>query len=904
MIRHALAHLRSRPLLTLLLLGGSLIALTIPMALPIYADAATERALASQDFQDRGYRPPFAYLFFFSSSLSGTSDAVLAADSYLRDEGLDSLGLPTTHKSSFLDTSPFEISGDDGVDIGAFSLATMSDATDRMSLVAGRFPEAATGPYEILVHAEMAAEAGLAPGDILQAGVAGEDGSDRFALLIVGLWEAADPAEGAWIIAPDQLESRMFTHRDVVVTSLAGPDPGLIRTAAWYAIVDSEGLSVEDVDPLLGRADVVLDRAQQILPGIDRTVDPVAGLLEFRADSTALSRRLIAYSAPTLVVVLMFVVLIASMTTADRATEIAVLRSRGARRTQVIGRVGVEALLLVAMGFALAVPASLGLASTMGRVTTFLGIDSSNSVAAGLSTRAFQFGGATALLAMALIIVPAWGVSRRTVVDEQLDRIDRPRPWWQRASIDVVVIAVAIVAGFTIVRSDTDVVRDIQDPVNILFPAIVTLAVGLAALRLLPLALELVAWLLARTSSITALLAIRRAARGSASNHVPLLLLVVTVGLGIFTASLARTLDLQTADRAYHSVGADWVVQEPDSAIAPTIDGVPAGPRKLTPIGGFESITGVDRATRVGRYPARLVEAGEVTGVTFFGVDSQSFASVAFFRSDFAQDGNAVPRTVERLGAIPEGVIVGESLGLGEGDDIQIEVNYDGNTVGIRGVVVGVLSNFPTWSAVEDDVFIVGNLDRLFRETGDPAGYEVWMSLDEPGPRTPETGIILLHDKNPNALIADEIARPARQGGFGVLTAGFVASIIVSLVGFFVAAMFRVRSSIVELGAVQAMGLQPWKVAGVVVIEMAVMMAAGLAVGVSVGWWLSSWMMVRLTGDSAAASVLPLLPEMGTETTVFVVAALCGLFVVTAVALIGGLRRIRVFEVLKLGENP
>jgi hypothetical protein len=34
------------------------------------------------------------------------------------------------------------------------------------------------------------------------------------------------------------------------------------------------------------------------------------------------------------------------------------------------------------------------------------------------------------------------------------------------------------------------------------------------------------------------------------------------------------------------------------------------------------------------------------------------------------------------------------------------------------------------------------------------------------------------------------------------------------------------------------------------------------------------------------------------------VAALCGLFVVTAVALIGGLRRIRVFEVLKLGENP
>jgi hypothetical protein len=115
--------------------------------------------------------------------------------------------------------------------------------------------------------------------------------------------------------------------------------------------------------------------------------------------------------------------------------------------------------------------------------------------------------------------------------------------------------------------------------------------------------------------------------------------------------------------------------------------------------------------------------------------------------------------------------------------------------------------------------------------------------------------------------------------------------------------MFRVRASIVELGAIQAIGLRPWRVAGVVVVEMAVLMTAGLVVGVGMGWWLGQWMIVRLTGDAAATASLPLLPEMGTDTTVFVVVALCGLFVATSVALVAGLRRLRVFEVLKLGET-
>lgn len=906
-IRHAFAHLWSRPLLTFLLIAGSVIAVAIPMALPIYADAATERALANQSFQDRGYRPPFAYLFFFSSSLDGPYPSVLDADAYLRGEGLQSLGLPTLHESGFLDTTRYRVEDTSGEVLGFAPLATMTDWRERITIRDGKWPEVSTEAVEVLVHYEVAEEWGVVPGDRLLATVPESLGPGAgdvpFFVSVAGVWEATNPDDPEWIIAPDQLQSRLFVDREVIVSLLAASDRGVLSTAAWYAIVDSSGLSVEDVDPLLNRASIVTDRAQEILPGIDLTVDPVAGLNAFRANSTGLTRRLLAYSAPTLALILMFVVLVVTLTTNDRRSEIAVLRSRGAGRSQIMARVGIESAVVVGVGFGLAVPLSLVVASWLGRVITFLSVGPSGTVTVSLSPRAIQVGGIVALVVLALQMAPIWGVTRFTVVDESVDLVDRQRPWWQRSSLDLIVIVAVAIMGYNIVSSEPDAVSDIQDPVNILFPAMVTFAVGLAALRLLPIALELVARALGHTPSITALLAFRRAARGAVSNHVPLLLLVVTVGLGIFIASLARTLDLQTADRSYHLVGADWVVQEPHSAAAPSIGGVLTGPRQLSTMGEFESIPGVALATRVGTYPGRTIGGGDVSGLTFFGIDHTSFVSVAFYRSDFSRDGESVAAILGRLGEDPEAVVVHRSLGFARGEVIDFEVGFSGNTVGLRGVVVGVLDNFPTWVAEDHEPFVIGNLERLFLETGDPGGYEVWMSVDTPDAVSPHADMPLLFEENPNTLIAEELARPDRQGGFGVLSAGFVASIAVSLIGFLVAAMFRVRASIVELGAIQAIGLRPWRVAGVVVVEMAVLMTAGLVVGVGMGWWLGQWMIVRLTGDAAATASLPLLPEMGTDTTVFVVVALCGLFVATSVALVAGLRRLRVFEVLKLGET-
>ena len=911
-LRIAVIRLKARPVLSLLLLIGLATAITIPMAIPIYSDAATARVLSQQDFQDVGYRPPFAYLFFYSTDLAQPVnwEGVAPADVYLRTEGLEELGLPIDFSTAFVDTRLLQLrQGADQVDLSTVSLATLDDFSERAEILSGRLPTRQPDgqPIEIVIPLSLAESAGLGVGNRVEAydpEAAITDPLQTLPIEVVGIWEPIDPADTRWIIAPDRLGNRVFVDRSVITLQLSPVKSNLIRTAAWYALMDGSTLTTGDVDPLINNAEVVLDRVSAHLPGISRAIDPIAGLLEFQQARDSLARRLVSYAVPTFGLVLVFVMLAVSLTTNERRSELAVLRSRGASRAQLLGQVGVESALLAAGAFLISIPVSLGVASLMGSVDTFLGFGADENLAVQLTSPAIRVGLIVAMVSVVLQVLPVWGAARATVVthDELAIQATR-RPWWQRSSLDLMVIVVVLVVGYQLLSNEPELGSSLADPTIILLPAVVTLAVGLIVLRLLPALLELLARGFRLTPSVAWLVALRRAARSPGSSHVPLLLLVVTVGLAIFTASLAETLDLQLVDEAYHRVGADWSVYETDSAAAPTVDGVPIGPRRLASLEAFEAIPSIEQATRVGRFTARLSTPNEpVIPVTFYGIDRETFSDVAFYRSDYVNNGS-VPDAIARLGSSPQAILVHPSLGLGRGDEVDADISIEGSTLETRFVVAGTLSQFPTWYPDEDTPLVVGNLDHLFVQTGQPALYRVWLSTETPLPGQIDTDISLIETLSPLPEIDVALTAPDRQGVFGLLTVGFIGAVFLSMMGFFFATMFRVRMSAVELGALQALGMPPRRVAGVVVIELGILMTFGLAAGVLTGWQMSRWLIVRLVGDSGLTATPPLLAEIDEPAVWGLILLLTGLFLVTAAALVLVLRRMRVFEALKLGEN-
>ena len=144
-----------------------------------------------------------------------------------------------------------------------------------------------------------------------------------------------------------------------------------------------------------------------------------------------------------------------------------------------------------------------------------------------------------------------------------------------------------------------------------------------------------IVWLVSHTRSVGLLLATRHLARVPGSYAAPLLLLVLTLSLSAFTASLAQTLDDHLYDQTFYQFGADMRLDELGQGVeqadvtegaTPGQSAAESGPRWLfLPVSEHLKVPGVEAAARVGRYSAAaLLSKGGELG-TFIGLDRTDF---------------------------------------------------------------------------------------------------------------------------------------------------------------------------------------------------------------------------------------------------------------------------------------
>ena len=183
------------------------------------------------------------------------------------------------------------------------------------------------------------------------------------------------------------------------------------------------------------------------------------------------------------------------------------------------------------------------------------------------------------------------------------------------------------------------------------------------------------------------------------------------------------------------------------------------------------------------------------------------------------------------------------------GDTIRVTAGTYGQRTDIDMKIVGGFDLFPTWYPEDKGPLFVGNLDYLFEQAGGEFPYEVWMS----------TGIVRRHGLRPRSTtrrslqdvqklgikvitsdasvpaIVTEQRRPERQGLFGLLSVGFVAAALLTVLGFFLYALFSFRQRTIELGILRAMGLSPVQMTSLLAWELAFLILTGLAAGTLFG---------------------------------------------------------------------
>ena len=925
--------------LTAATLAGLVAGVALIMAVPLYADAVSFRVLEEQLSRsaDRARKPPFAYLYDYIGSWAGpvTWADTRPLDDYLRGPGAAALGLPVTVLTSHFETGVYRLypggqnsSGVYAADaaLGPATFATAADLAGHVTLTSGAFPAAVTAPgapVEVLVSDARANALGLQAGDELV--MFNPNAAERETpIRVAGTWVATNPDDDYWYFEPSFLAERLFVPLETFRDRIAGGAPAINR-AVWYIVADGNDITTGKVAALTAGAGAVMRRVENLLPDTRNPITPVDGFRGYQRAVAELTVLLAAFNVPIITLVLAFIVLITGLAVDQRRNEIAVMRGRGATPWQVVGFALVEGVVLGLLALALGTLLALALTQLMGQTRSFMDFSAGYDLRVALTQAGLRAGLLAVGLAVVAQVLPTLSASRETIITYKQEQARAVRkPWWQRAWVDVALFVVTLY-GFYLLRQQGNILAagagaagdPFRNPLLFILPSLAVFSLALLFLRVFPWVMEAFSWLATRTDSVGLLLGGRQLARTPRGYAMPLILLVLTVSLAAFSASLAQTLDLQLNDAMRYRAGADVKLigagvdfTPPSPFSAPDAETAKGG--LFLPLEEYRTFPGVTAATRVARYPASAtVGESDVTG-TFIGIDRAGFPAAAFWRYDFAP--GRLGALMNELAAAPDGLLVSRDFlrqrGLREGDLLRVAVTTPDGVMELDAQIAGALDYFPTWYAAADGPLFVGNLDTLFAAAGGDMAYEVWLRTDGPPDLAAldatllDRGLFGWRYEEPHTAIAAELGRPERQGLFGQLSVGFLTAAVLTVLGFFMYALFSFRQRLISLGILRAIGLSVGQMTALMAFELGALILSGLTLGTALGVWISRLFIPYLQiGDATADLVPPYLVEIAWP-AVYQIVALFGLLFLAAIAALALLlRRMRLFQAIKLGET-
>lgn len=949
----AFKRLLTQRFLSLASIAGLMIASGFILSVPLYADATyfrllREELLAGRELELNQKPADYAPLSFVFEQKAAGKDSpqwknVVEVDEYLSKGALRTINLPILQVVRRFRTDGYYMypprdPNNSGTQyaLTTANLAFITPMENTIIVVTGTTPQPFVSllrngdSIEAMANEILAAEFGVQVGDTYSL----RTDKGPIPIVIVGLWRAADPTaeywsatSGNWLLVHE--ESYQGVISDKVIDEL--------RSSTWSIIADGSSLHAGDVTSLQERIHSIENTANSLLADTTLAASPLEALARYQNNAPKLTYLLLAFSVPILSLILAFIGLVAGLFVGQQRGEMAILRSRGASALQVIEISLLQGILLGAVALVGGIGLGIWITHSIGKARSFLDFSATGGLRVSLTPQILGYGlFGIAIILIIQVLLPTIGAAENTVVTYKQERARSFRiPWWQKYWLDVLLLFPTVYGLWQLTQQSKQVLSGsettldpLQNPLLLLVPALGIFAVALFTLRLVPRFMEFISWILRPTKSVGLLMAARYLERTPAFYTAPLILLVLTLGLSAFTASLARTLDSQLDKQMHYQTGADMSLMEYGTTFSEDSD---SPTFVFGPVEDHLTIPGVESATRVGRYKFSAFTLGGPIEGSFLGIDRLGFPATAYWQRDFASEQLGV--LMNQLASDPRGVLVPtdllekKKLKVGDKLTLGIITGVAGESIPFETKIVGVFNLFPTWYP-ENGTMIVGNLDEFYLQAGAEYPHEVWLGTTNKADPEAITyavrgySILLDQQADQSKLVPDglntivkewssadlniraEQARPERQGLFGLLSVGFIASALLTVLGFLLYALFSFRRRFIEMGMLRAIGLSIQQMKSLLAAELAFLVLLGIGAGTALGILASHLFIPFLQiGASAQSQYPPFQIEIAWGSIIEIYILFIALFLIALSALSSLLVRMKIFQAIKLGET-
>ena len=934
MLTFVIRKMISKKWMVIALLIGNILLVSITASNPMYTEAVLQRTLdkTMNAYLENNNRFPLMLTLRANASSKNTGqindfDELVAAMP-------ETFGLPATEVVTHLVlqsvTTESNLERDDRskaqVVIGA-----MSDMDEHITLVAGTGMSAGPdedGVVDVIVSERGMNSLNLILGEILTFGRYHTPDGDPVRLRVSGVFKNREDEDPYWVQAPNAISLEVFMDEALMRSwFITDEEKPASMGATYYVLLDYTTLRVDHVQHVQDTTAAYLTEL-----GTDSALNLnttyVNTLNDFQKTEKKVRTTMWVLQTPIFVLLAAFIFMVARQMLENEQAEIAVLKSRGAGRGQIIGAYVLQSLIVALLSLAAGLPLSMLLVQVLGSANAFLEFVSRGALKVEISREALMYAGAAALLSVLAMSLPVLRYARVSIVDQKTRKHRRSdAPLWQKLFLDVIILGVALYGLYTFNNQRdylaTQVLEGASvDPLLFLSSSLFMIGAGLMAVRLMPVIVWLIFTPFRKYWSPALYASFLRVLRERHKHGFIMVFLIMTIALGVFDASAARTINTNDEQNLRYMLGADIVLQEiwADNSMMveqdPSIELVYTEPDfdRYTDLEGAEMVTKV----LVDTTGTMSVSGGTLKNIRVMGINTKEFGQTAWF------DEELLPQHwynyLNAMSQKARAVLVSSNFHTDYGYEIGDAIYFrTGQRDAVRGVIYGFVDYWPTYAstvytrnssglyAEQKNYLIVANLNQLQAVWG-VTPYQIWLRAKDSSQFiydfAEETQTQYRSFRVASAELVDLKNDPVIQGTNGILTVGFIVVLVLCAVGFLIYWILSIRARTLQFGIFRAMGMTMREIVTMLINEHVFISGLSLLTGALVGR-LTAWLYMPLIqiAYSSSDSALPLkvisLPQDNIRLAI-IVAAMIGVCLVVLGVIID---RMKIAQALKLGED-
>lgn len=956
MIKSVLNKIANNFWLFMCLTVGSLLIAAILSSIPIYTNGALRKMLTNDLNKfvttDNGYDSPgqMHTEIWFDSEYSGMGiiATIDETDEYMNQVYANSDVIVSESYTTFTvrrlrPTSEMLLARD-----GNYKIKTMTNIEDHVTIIEGRMfsDKVKDGVLEVIVSSEEFNRNNMVVGQEYSflIGWLPEEASPIFKVRLVGVYEPNYEDTEYWYNLDSGYNKTFLSSRDGFETLMfSSGNAKFVTEAAWYYNVDLYSIPLSDVQAFIDLIEEIdIHFEENFRQGTyDVSVPITKTIVEYVDNATNLKVTMWILNAPVLVMLAFYIFMVAKLIIEEDKDEITSLKSRGAESKQIFMRYVVECAFIVATSVLLGPPLGYVLAQMIGSANGFLEFVNRSGMAMSIVPESYLYSLAAGALFLIMVLIPAKKATKDTIVQHKAKKARKTKkPFWEKAFLDIILLALSIYLLFMYNRVDIFTSEGSIDLSIYFVSTVFIIACGLLFLRIYPLLLKLIFAIFKKKLPPTLYSSFIQVGRAGGDNRFLILFLVLTISIGVYSSSTARIININAEEVAMYKSGAD-VVLTPDwqldsvveyeaedgTIVSGTMADMPLKYRNID-VDKYKAIEGVKNIAKVSdpNYVRAMGYFGDEwqRSVRLMAIEPYEFSQTTWLRPSILSEKVHWYEYINQMEKHPTSVLISRGFAtehdLRAGDTMVINLNDLGVEDGAPGsypimecYVLAVIDYWPMFydGAINTDYvgeLIVMNLDYLM-SVKDTQTYNLWIDLDN------DTTSQAFYENMEKAGLLDSVTSiHDRQSDFvreksdsmvmalnGTFSLGFVATMIISMLGFLLYWILNVRKRRLQFGILRAMGMTKGKLTTMLMWEHLMTSGVAVIVGMLVGLLTTGLFLPVL--EKSYESILPLKIQYNIIDSIRIFAIVVVMIILGIVIISQFIRKLKINEAVKIGED-